>query len=271
MSAPSFRFDRLSVGYGVRVVLNGLCGSFESGRMTALIGPNGSGKSTLIRALAGLIPHEGRLSLGGRETRSFSRREFGRLVGVVPQQLHITYPFSVWEVVGMGLLPWKTLLSRTTEEDEARIAAAAERADVGHLLLRDVSSLSGGETQRTFLAMVLAQDPPVLLLDEPTSALDPRHSTRVFSILKALAGQGRTVVAAVHDVNLALAFADRFLALKDGTIVAGGPVRELDAAVLESLYDAPFQAYRSDRGEVLFQATGACDGFGEDKEEVAVR
>ena len=140
------------------------------------------------------------------KNRSLSRREFGRRVGVVPQQFRTAYPFFVWEVIGMGRLPHRGLFSRLTGEDEERIAAAAERMDVAHLLPRRATELSGGEAQRVLLASVLAQDPPVLLLDEPTSALDPNQAARVFSVLRGLAREGKTVVAAAHDLNAAAVF-----------------------------------------------------------------
>ena len=254
MARPSFRFGALTSRYGERAVLDGLDGEIASGCLTALIGPNGSGKSTLLRVLAGLQPYGGTLTLDGREARSLSRREFGRRVGVVPQQFRTAYPFSVWEVIGMGRLPHRGLFSRLTGEDEERIAAAAERMDVAHLLLRRATELSGGEAQRVLLASVLAQDPPVLLLDEPTSALDPNQAARVFSVLRGLAREGKTVVAAAHDLNAALPFSDAFMALRNGRLTARGPASGLDEETLKGLYGAEFLPYRSERGDVLWRA-----------------
>lgn len=254
MASMAFRFEGLASSYAARDILRGLTGEIPSGALITLIGPNGSGKSTLLRVLAGLQPYRGSLTLDGREVRSLSRREFGFKVGVVPQQFRTVYPFSVREVIEMGRLPHRGLFSRTSVEDEARIAAAAERAGVFHLLRRSVTTLSGGEAQRVLLASVLAQDPPVFLLDEPTSALDPNQAARVFSILQELAGEGRTVVAAVHDINASLPFCDGFLALKGGAVVARGPVGALDGDVLRGLYGASFLPYRSERGDVLWRA-----------------
>ena len=154
----------------------------------------------------------------------------------------------------MGRLPYRGLFSRLTGEDEERIAAAAERMDVAHLLPRRATELSGGEAQRVLLASVLAQDPPVLLLDEPTSALDPNQAARVFSVLRDLAREGKTVVAAAHDLNAALPFSDAFMALRDGRLTARGPASGLDKETLKGLYGAEFLPYRSERGDVLWRA-----------------
>ena len=238
MARPSFRFGALTSRYGERAVLDGLDGEIASGCLPALIGPNGSGKSTLLRVLAGLQPYGGTLTLDGREARSLSRREFGRRVGVVPQQFRTAYPFSVWEVIGMGRLPHRGLFSRLTGEDEERIAAAAERMDVAYLLPRRATELSGGEAQRVLLA----------------SVLDPNQAARVFSVLRDLAREGKTVVAAAHDLNAALPFSDAFMALRNGRLTARGPASGLDEETLKGLYGAEFLPYRSERGDVLWRA-----------------
>lgn len=141
MESVAFRFEGLASSYEGRDILRGLEGGVASGSFTALIGPNGSGKSTLLRVFAGLQPYRGTVTLDGREIRTLSRKEFGRIVGMVPQQFRTVYPFSVLEVIGMGRLPYRGLFARATEEDEARIAAAAERAGVSSLLRRSVTTL----------------------------------------------------------------------------------------------------------------------------------
>ncbi len=249
-----FRFSGLSSGYGSVKILEGLSGEFRPGTITTLIGPNGSGKSTFLRVLAGVHHYSGSLVLNGCEVRQFSRREFSKLVGVLPQQFYAAYPFSVREVIEMGRLPYRGLLFQGSEGDDERIIAAAELVGVEHLLFRGLTTLSGGETQRVLFAMVLAQDPPVFLLDEPTSALDPNHSSRLFSALRKLADGGKTVVAAVHDINASLAFSDSFMALKDGRIIFQGDAALMNGDILEALYGAPFCPYKSEKGDVLWRA-----------------
>jgi iron complex transport system ATP-binding protein len=172
---------------------------------------------------------------------------------MVPQQVRMTAPFTVYDAVALGRLPFQG----TRAEDDRLILDAIARADLEHLLLRQVTRLSAGEAQRVLLATVLAQNPPVLLLDEPTSALDPGQTARVFALLRRLADSEKTVVAAVHDVNLAVAYADVFFALKrreDGIswISPAEAVEKLDGEVLERIYDTPFDSYVSGKGEKVW-------------------
>ncbi|MBR1672931.1 MAG: ABC transporter ATP-binding protein [Fretibacterium sp.] len=254
MTGVCFRMTGLTSGYGAHAVLRGLDVAIPSGALTTLLGPNGSGKSTLLRALAGLQPYGGTLTLDGREVWGIPRGEFGRLVGVVPQNFRPVYPFSVWEVIGMGRLPHRGPLARMNQEDEEAIVGAARRVGVEGLLGRSVTTLSGGEAQRVALACVLAQDTPALLLDEPTSALDPNQAARVFALLHELAREGRTVVAVVHDINTSLPFSDGYLALREGALSSQGPIAALNGGVLQALYGTSFQSYRSERGDVMWRA-----------------
>ncbi|OUO94450.1 ABC transporter ATP-binding protein [Cloacibacillus sp. An23] len=244
----SFVLDSVSCGYGGKKVLDGFSAEIRGGALTALIGPNGSGKSTLLKLLGGIAGYVGSAALDGRELRSMSRAEFGRAVGFVPQQTKITTPFTVYEVIAMGRLPYCGLFSKLSGEDDAAVLRAAERAGVSHLLFRRASELSGGEQQRVCVAVALAQEPEVFLLDEPTSALDPNQSVRIFSIMRALASEGRTVVVAAHDINGAIPFSDRFIALRGGGLAAQGEASELDENILAPLYGIEFKKYVSEEG-----------------------
>lgn len=247
-----FSFHDLSVGYGPVPALRNISGAIEAGKVTALIGPNGSGKSTLLKALAGLVRYQGSLRLGSEEIKDLPRKKLGALLGMVAQQSAMKADFQVYDVIALGRLPYQGLLSPATPQDRARVLRAAEQADIERLLFRRISELSGGERQRVFIALVLAQDPPVCLFDEPTSALDPRQSLKVFALLRELAALGKTVVAAVHDVHSALTGADAFLALREGSLIARGPVEGLDGNVLEKLYDVPFIPYISREGDTAW-------------------
>ena len=267
MSPLSIRFSELEAGYGFSPVLKGFHGAIPPGKLTALIGPNGSGKSTLLRTLAGLLSYKGSLLLETpSETREISRIprwQMGRFMGMVPQQARMVTPFTVYDAVALGRLPHERArpFGGASPEDDRLILEAAARVDVEDLLFRRVTRLSAGESQRVLLATVLAQDPPVLLLDEPTSALDPHQTVKVFSLLRQLADSGKTVIAAVHDVNLAVVYADVFVALKnlqksmqkdsvrkDESFPLTAPVEQLDGEVLERIYDAPFDSYVSLKG-----------------------
>ncbi len=245
-------FSSLSCGYSGKNILKNISGAIEHGCLTSLIGPNGSGKSTMIRILAGFGSYEGSLSLNGREVRSIKRREFGQLLGLVPQQINIAAAFSVYDVIALGRLPYHDLFSRLSTDDEKIILEAAERTGISHLLCRCATELSGGERQRVLFSMVLAQNPDVYLLDEPTSALDPNQSIRIFTILRELADAGKTVVVAAHDINMSIPYSDRYISLQEGKITSEGEASDVDQSVLNPLYKTSFVPYTSDGGDIAW-------------------
>lgn len=252
MNTAALTFSGLSSGYGKRPILSDISGQILSGRVTALVGPNGSGKSTLLRVLGGLLPYRGSAALFGKELKRYPRRALGRLLGIVAQGPTAKAAFTVRDVIAFGRLPWQSLLGRPSPKDIELIDAAAERLGLTAMASRKITELSGGERQRAFLAMVLAQDTPILLLDEPTSAMDPRQAMSAFALMRELSAAGRAVVVAAHDLNAALTCSDNFLALKGGRLVAQGLSHEVDAHVLRELYDTPFSAYFSEKGERIW-------------------
>ncbi len=251
---PFLKFENLSVSYGSHTVVGGISGEIGAGRFVALIGPNGSGKSTLIKALGGLLPYRGSVVLNGREVSSMLRRELGREVGMLPQKLHIEASLTVYDLIALGRLPFEGLFSKRTSEDEERIFEAADLLQLNDLLFAGMSGISGGEAQRALLAMLVAQDPDLFLLDEPSSAMDVRHAIAVFSLFKRMAQEGKIVLAAVHDVNLVLRFADEVVALKDGQILGWGPANGVDDGLLKALYGIGFERYLSKGGTTTWHA-----------------
>lgn len=247
-----YELGNFSCGYGDKRVIEDISCRIEAGRVTALIGPNGSGKSTLLRALGGLSRYEGTLQLSGREVKDITRREFGQSVGFLRQGIAVRAEFTVWEIIAMGRLPFHGPLEPMNEEDDRIVLESAASAEVSHLLFRRASELSGGECQRVLFAVTLAQHPKIFLLDEPTSALDPNHTRHIFSLLKEKAREGRSVVAAVHDLNSAGSCCDGFIALKDGRVAAQGPISELDETILEKLYGIQFCRYLSKEGNTAW-------------------
>ena len=213
----------LSVDLDGRRVLGGLTFGVNAGERVALVGPNGAGKTTLLRAITGLVPYTGHLALDDREVRAWPPRERARAVALVRQQADLAVDFTVAEVVAFGRAPHLGWTEALREGDRDRVAAALDALDVGDLADRPVTHLSGGEQQRTLLAQALAQDAPLLLLDEPTAHLDVRHQLDLMGRVAALAEAGRTVVAAVHDLELAARFADRLWVLDGGRLGADGP------------------------------------------------
>ncbi|RAY17172.1 heme ABC transporter ATP-binding protein [Actinomadura craniellae] len=226
----------VTVQYGEKAVLSSVDLEVRHGEMLALVGPNGAGKSTLLAALAGdTALTGGRVTLQGHPLGSWTTREAAMRRAMLPQQHVLAFPFTVVDVVRMGRTPWTGTVHQ--EDDDPAVRQAMRDATVTSFADRPFTSLSGGEQARTALARVLAQRATTLLLDEPTAALDIRHQELVFSALAAEAGRGTAVVAVVHDLGLAAAYADRVGVLSQGRLVACGPPRDvLTAPLLSDVY-----------------------------------
>lgn len=212
--------EHISFSYRSHAVLHEIDCSFAPG-VTAILGANGAGKSTLVRILAGLLhAQKGRISADGQELSSLAPRVRARTVAYLPQR--IEFPAcTAFDAVLSGRLPhigWDA-----SEEDLAAVQTILERLGLASFALRSACELSGGEQQKLALARALAQDAPILLLDEPTSSLDLRSQTEFLRLLRALAAErALTAVAVLHNLNLALRLADRFLLMKNGAVFAAG-------------------------------------------------
>ena len=249
-----YSIKNLCASYGSKSVLRNITLDIPPG-LVSLIGPNGSGKSTLLRVLSGLMPYSGNVSLHGREVRSFTRRDFARNASFVMSSSSFkpSYPFSVREIIEMGRLPYRGVFDRLTKSDNNLINRSAEILGITHLLERDIMTLSDGERQLAFIACSLAQDTSIILLDEPTSALDPDKSAKVFALLKRLSDNGRSIIAAVHDINLSLSYSHYYIALKEGRLISHG--RKISGDVLRELYGAEFIPYHNyERNDSMWRA-----------------
>jgi len=211
------------------------------GSFYAVLGPNGSGKSTLLRALLGMVPHTaGEAHVFGRPVSDWDRRALAREAGVVTQSESLAFPITVRELVAMGRYPYLGALQSETATDKEAISNAMRMCDVENLAQRFLSTLSGGEIQRTRVARALAQEPNVLLLDEPTASLDVRHEMEILELLRASVDDGMTVFLITHHLDLAARFADRLLLLDRGTVAAEGEPREvLREETLKRVYEWP--------------------------------
>jgi iron complex transport system ATP-binding protein len=222
-----------------REVLHGLNLRLGRGELVALVGTNGSGKTTLLRLLAGVLrPDAGIIRFDGRPLGEWRRAELARRVTVLPQQLDLPVGFRVAELVEMGRAPHARRLFGATAEDERAVARALADADALELADRYGDELSGGERQRVLVAMALAQEPELLLMDEPTLHLDLAHQVAVLATMRRLRAQRRlTVLAVLHDLNLAAGFAPRVVVLNDGRAAADGPP---DAVLTPGLVERVF-------------------------------
>jgi len=209
-----------------------------------LIGPNGSGKTTLLRVLSGLMaPRRGHVYLDGRNIREFSRREIARRVAVVPQELAMPFAFSVYEMVMMGRTPHVRPILGAGPRDRQVVMEKMELTATLALAERPFNELSGGEKQRVIIAMALAQEPDILLLDEPTVHLDINHQVEILELIKRLNHQGNlTVLATMHDLNLAALYFDRLILLDRGQVVANGsPAEVLREESIRQVFQADVQ------------------------------
>lgn len=233
------RIQAVTVSVNGTTLLDDISLDVESGRFVALVGPNGAGKTTLIRTINGLItPDAGQIWLDEAESTTLSARSRSRLVATVPQETSLGFDFDVADIVAMGRTPHRGRLEPATKADRTAVKAALDRTETAHLSSRSVKTLSGGERQRVLLARAIAQQTPILLLDEPTANLDLNHQIRTLSMARALADDGKTVLAAIHDLSLAARFCDTLVLLHDGHLqTAGTPETVLTAPRLEAVFD----------------------------------
>lgn len=195
-------------------------------QITVILGPNGCGKSTLFHLAYGwLQPSAGQLMLGNHALNKVSRNELGRQISILPQFEKAPFQFSVLDYVLLGRTPYHTFLSQPSEQDRLIASTSIKLLQIDHLLQKRVSQLSGGEQQLVFIARVLTQNTPLILLDEVTTHLDLNHIKTIFSRLKHLQIKGKTIVMTMHDPNLAAVIADEVvLMFPDGTAIQGKPL-----------------------------------------------
>ncbi len=232
------RFEGIAVELAGRTILSGIDFRVSPGEVVGLVGRNGVGKTTLLRLANGLISaSEGRVMLGDESIATLSRRELAQSVALVPQNLHVPFPFRVGELVLMGRAPHQPMLGLESERDVERALEALERFGIRQLADRAITTLSGGERQLVLFARALVQDPGVLLLDEPTAFLDLKHRVEVLREVRAFARAGRAALIVSHDLSLAARSCDRIVLLAAGGIAAvGRPAEVLTPENLRSAF-----------------------------------
>ncbi len=247
----------LSVRVPGRDLVNALSVEFATSEFIAILGPNGVGKTLAMLTLAGLRPADaGQVLLAGTDITQMKRVDVAQRLALMPQSVDDVFPATVLDTALVGRHPHIGMLSWETSTDVDIARDALRIMDIDALADRDILSLSGGERRRLAVAQILAQQPQVYLLDEPTNHLDPQHQLDVLGEFRARANAGSTVIASLHDVNLAARYADRCLLLHgDGRWALGDAADMLDETRLSELYGTPIEAVAWRAGR-LFIATG---------------
>lgn len=234
-----FSVSNLGVSIAGTPLLQNVSAEFTPGQMVGLIGHNGSGKSTLLKVLARQIDrHAGLVTYADKPIAAIEPRAFAREIAYLPQHNGDTGQMTTRELVACGRYPWHGALGRFSDEDAGKVEEAMARTHIDGLADRVVATMSGGERQRAWLAMLVAQNSRFLLLDEPTSALDIAHQVEVLSLIRALAhDNGLGVIIVLHDVNMAARFCDRILALKGGRLLIDAASETImDRRLLAEIY-----------------------------------
>ncbi|MFV1964263.1 MAG: ABC transporter ATP-binding protein [Pirellulaceae bacterium] len=222
-ATPAITLNEVRVDLSGAEILRGVSAHIPTGRLVGLVGPNGAGKSTLLRAVCGQVPLSGgSVAVNGQPLHRLSRRQVARRVCLLPQDANLAIPFTVREVVAMGRNPHLGRFQSFGDKEKEIVQRAMKQASVDALAERRVTELSGGEKQRALLARSLATEAPILLLDEPTASLDILHQLEVLALLQQLTEHGKTIVAALHDLNMARRICSHIMLIHHGCLVAQG-------------------------------------------------
>ena len=229
----------LTISYSGPKIVDGLSIDIPAGEITAIVGPNGCGKSTLLKALGRILtPDSGRVLLNGEDLHLRRTKAIAREVGLLPQNPQSPEAVIVSDLVRRGRYPHQRLFSQWSKSDEEAVKKAIDTTGLTEASDRPVNELSGGQRQRVWIAMILAQETPIMLLDEPTTHLDLAHQIEILELLKSLSEeQGRTVVMVLHDLNLAARYASNLIAMRNGEIkVTGSPEDVVSASTIRDVF-----------------------------------
>jgi len=228
----------VSKSYGGKKVVEDVSVTIEKGKVTSFIGPNGAGKSTLLSMISRLIPKDqGEIWIDGKEIGAWKTNELAKKVSILKQSNHINLRLTVRELVSFGRFPYSQ--GRLTKEDWQFVDEAIRYMDLEEMQHKHLDELSGGQNQRAYIAMVIAQNTEYILLDEPLNNLDMKHSVQIMKTLRKLAGElDKTIVIVIHDINFASCYSDAIVALKQGKLVKQGPTDDIiETDVLRDIYD----------------------------------
>jgi cobalamin transport system ATP-binding protein len=248
---PAIRTENLTFAYKDKSVLHGVSLSVERGEMVGILGPNGSGKTTLLKIFSAVLMGRGEVKVNDRSIETYGKRELSRLFAMVPQESQILFPYTVAEIVLMGRASYHSPLALEGKKDLEIARASMELTDSLSFSDRYLHELSGGEKQRVIIARALAQEPQILLLDEPSAFLDLKHQVQVFELIRRLNREhSLTIVAALHDLNLAALFFPRLVMLRDGRVYRDGSPKEvLTEKTIDEVYGIRVRVESDPSGE----------------------
>lgn len=255
MNIPVLTFESLSFHYPTnqRAVIESLNLTVEAGKTTAILGPNGAGKTTLMYlALGWLKPDRGQIQLNGNPLGTYSRRKLGQWIGLVPQNEHIAFEYSLLEYTLLGRTPYLRSLA-TPGPDDFRIAYdALERVGLVEYAEKSVLRLSGGERQLVLLARTLAQQPKLILMDEPTAHLDLGNKKRLLDIIQSLTTEGVSIVLTTHEPDFAAAIASDLILMSAGRVIEAGPLKKVfTSESISNLYNSPVKVVDLDGQKLI--------------------
>jgi len=233
-------------GYGYGDVIKGISFRAEPGENLCILGPNGCGKSTLLKTIARIIRYRGKITLEGRDIAVLSRKELAKKIALLGQSAQVYFPYTVYETVSLGRYAYaEGFFKNLSDEDKTIIEDTLKELDLWSIKDRIIDELSGGQLQRVFLARTLVQDPGLVLLDEPTNHLDLKHQVELLEYLSLWAKENhRTIIAVLHDLNLAHRFADTAALMKQGELVSFGACETVLAGkTLEEVYGLDIRAF----------------------------
>jgi iron complex transport system ATP-binding protein len=227
--------------YDSKPVLQDVSLQLGCGDILGIVGPNGSGKSTMIKCMDRILrPQKGSVFIDGEEINGMDRNDLAKKMGYVPQRESSKFSITVFDAILMGRRPY--LNWRPSEHDLKKVSEIISQLDLDEFAMREIGAISGGQRQKVLIARALAQEPDVILLDEPTSNLDLRHQLEVLNLIKEQAENGITSVVAIHDLNLAARYCDKFVMLKEGVIYAAGGAEVLHPKNIEPVYQVKVSA-----------------------------
>ncbi|MGC8496844.1 MAG: ABC transporter ATP-binding protein [Thermoplasmata archaeon] len=244
----------LVFSYNHNLILNKISFKLEDAEILGILGPNGSGKTTLLNVINGILKKdEGEILIKGKKIEKYARKELARIMGVVPQDMVPAFDFSVFEIVSMGRYPYLGILEPLSIKDEKIIFDSLRKTGIFELKNKSIREISGGERQRVFIAMAIAQDPEMFLLDEPTSNLDIRYQIEILEIIEQMRSQGKTILMSMHDVNLAIRYCTKIALIHNGKILAfGEPEEVINENTFENAYGIKGRIIRNGGNKIAY-------------------